>query len=1290
MRSSVYSSSSFYPSSSSSTSLSSTSSRTTRGYTGATSSLGVSSRNSFDSAYSPSSFERSLSSSSSYISRGGITRQSAFEDNNRSLGSRVSSNAEIENIKALYNKKPLNTTTSVEKPDSTTAHDYLSRRRGQLGASQSVDTSARDSFRRRHSLGLEPPPLFTPQEPKKVISIAVRPDDPTIQELKSQQEFVQRLMAAHSVVDDMLKGRGLRGEDERKFLKHYECVPIIEEERRPIRYYSRKSKSPSDDSDSGLSTGHDSHDSESNHESTPDDLKLSEEDVICDEIELHADELSLECDHVLPVIAEEKEFTIFATTSSHSSPPSTRPKRPKLQKKKAVDRQSFQEEEISCAAQFNAPSQRLTCNFIKPITLKRFCKSTFTEPRPPPPQQEKPKIKLNRSHTIDSQRNVLPPHLLPVKTFQLPLPLAKKPEPRSHAKTMKYNQRSASAVISRPFTRSSAEISIQHISFYQTAKSFYEPEKPAEKNVKMHLRLSERVERDCSAQMVLPCNTRTIKIWYNAELPRKPPRRKIIDAEIEKEEQKLRNIPKRRLIDTPFEQKQELSKDTQVITKTAVRLLQENFIKPPDDDIQKIRTNLRKVQKRTNSNTIFCTIDSKQNLSTVHKPAKIPKHRNNTDAQIQSSSKNELSARRRVATSVKHENLHSSELQSLPSTSKKPTIKCDLNNNNCSNEIAQIATTTKSSHSNDNYLTEMYSREIPHPKCIQRSNARCYLLGEPCCCLSPPKSNSPIFYKRRTPTRKFPKERSESRQLYNLKKVNWDKILELTTFHPSCTLYSPFGVVLKQVNRKIKRPKLPLWKMIPKQWVPRWRKKQRSEEEEEIDEEVDEEVAEEPAAAAEPAAAEENKENEDEGGEGEEEKQIEETKARRPPPPPTEPDPETMTEAEKAMLAAKKRHEEEQAAKLLDYEERRILEREREEEELRVLKEKQAQRRAERAQEEREFAERRKKEEERRRQEEEERKAKMEAEKRRREEDKRKRQEMMAGSFAGAVSGAGGPNFVVSKKDKADKLGNLVAGKAEKGLSKEQLADARKNYISSVCREVDVSNLLPNDIKEQIKKLHDRICKLEGEKYDLEKRAERQDYDLKELNERRLQAARTKAIEKGIDPVEAENSDHPPKITVASKFDRTIDRRTYGDKKNIFENPVIKPPASIVHGSGRPPPEWGRRENEELEELRKKLEPVKYVELVKAEGDAAKPPVPVVPLQIPEGEFDPSLAKKPSFQSATKAPANENKENNEPTSDGPEPAAAHEPRPEPQAEPEPEPEPEPSADEPAEEEEIAA
>ncbi|KAH7730780.1 CBN-TNT-2 protein [Aphelenchoides avenae] len=327
-------------------------------------------------------------------------------------------------------------------------------------------------------------------------------------------------------------------------------------------------------------------------------------------------------------------------------------------------------------------------------------------------------------------------------------------------------------------------------------------------------------------------------------------------------------------------------------------------------------------------------------------------------------------------------------------------------------------------------------------------------------------------------------------------------------------------------------------------------------------------------------------------------------------------DPDSMTEAEKAMLAAKKRHEEEEAAKLLDYEERRKQELQRIEQDLIELREKQQQRRLEREAEEREYAEKRRQAEERRRAEEEERKNKILADKARREEEKRRRQDLMAGSFMGGLAAAG-VNYTVTKKD-GEIPGVVSETKGRRGPTAEQIAEAKRNYLASINRPVDVSNLLPNDIKAKIKQLHSRILRLESEKYDLEKRHERQEYDLKELGARQQQQARSKALERGVDPESVQDIKHPAKVRVASQFDRQIDRRNYGDKREIFENPYQAPEPKIAHGTARPPPEWGRKTNDELEQLRKNLEPPKYVEQVKVEG--ARPPVDPIPLQLPTDE----------------------------------------------------------------------
>merc|ERR1739848_315629 len=213
-------------------------------------------------------------------------------------------------------------------------------------------------------------------------------------------------------------------------------------------------------------------------------------------------------------------------------------------------------------------------------------------------------------------------------------------------------------------------------------------------------------------------------------------------------------------------------------------------------------------------------------------------------------------------------------------------------------------------------------------------------------------------------------------------------------------------------------------------------------------------------------------------------------------------------------------------------------ERSKEEEELKRLKEKQAARKEIRAEQEKKLAEQKRAEEQRLKKEEEEKKEAEAVEKKKAIEDaERKRQEMMA-----------------AQKEKGGKKSQAPAMDARKEMSKskEQVEEEMKISLSIRIKPLPLESMDSDELKAKANAIWNTIVELETDKYDYEQRRVDQDYELKELNERRKLQLRNKAIKKGLDP-EAFCGAHPPRIHMFSKYERRTDTRTYGDRKKLYE-----------------------------------------------------------------------------------------------------------------------------------------
>lgn len=246
------------------------------------------------------------------------------------------------------------------------------------------------------------------------------------------------------------------------------------------------------------------------------------------------------------------------------------------------------------------------------------------------------------------------------------------------------------------------------------------------------------------------------------------------------------------------------------------------------------------------------------------------------------------------------------------------------------------------------------------------------------------------------------------------------------------------------------------------------------------------------------------------------------------------------------------------------------VERDRIAEEINELRERNERRKKEREEEEKRLASERAAEDARRKAEEEERK-------RKKEEDDLKRRSARAQKMAEFEKWKSPPkaNFVISKKLGAEGgvEGEEIADEGREGKkSKEQLEAEKQAILRQRIKPLQVDSFDASQLAEKARELHSLIVRLEGEKYDLEKRFKQLQVEMMELAERARQANRVgkeglKRITGGeddVDKIQERFAGAPAKVEMYSKYERQKDKRSYVDRKVLYTGPQFGLPAERI------------------------------------------------------------------------------------------------------------------------------
>lgn len=247
-------------------------------------------------------------------------------------------------------------------------------------------------------------------------------------------------------------------------------------------------------------------------------------------------------------------------------------------------------------------------------------------------------------------------------------------------------------------------------------------------------------------------------------------------------------------------------------------------------------------------------------------------------------------------------------------------------------------------------------------------------------------------------------------------------------------------------------------------------------------------------------------------------------------------------------------------------------ERSRMEDEIRELRDRNEKRKKEREIEEKRLAAERAAEDQRRKADEEERKRKKEEEEIRK---KGERAQKMAEFEKWKTPQKA--NFVISKKlaaaagDEGDDQAEEGEGKARK--SKEQLEAEKRAILKQRLKPLEIDGADNAKLTEKAKELHTLLARLEGEKYDLEKRFKTMQQEMMQLAERARQANKVgkegtvKRLDDSSDKIMERFAGAPSKVEMFSKYERQKDKRTYVDRKTLYTGPMFGYPPDRIKPS---------------------------------------------------------------------------------------------------------------------------